>query len=194
MTERQRSTVLFFGGAGDRRSSIVYGYHRACRLDALCDRRYYEHHQGRLALRHARYALESSQALILIGHSWGADTAAQVALKLNARVNLLVGVDPVAKPLSRMMARTGRSAETKRVVTVDGGPVRRSRGDQIKAIGTRLGGGMPVVFDQPDRRIVVDHRHDDFELMFNAKGDDGLSAADFVSAVESGRVMGGAMG
>jgi len=176
MHNARHATILYIGGAGDRRSNIVCGYVARCADSADVQRHYLQHSERRRALRLARDAIADGRTLILVGHSWGADTAARVALRLDGPVELLVGVDPVAKPGGRRWTR--RSAQTRHVITVEGGPHIQGWGDVVKAMGVAFGRGVPAVFHKPDTDIHFRSRHDSFARMLHAEGEDGLSAAD----------------
>lgn len=177
-------TTLYFGGAGDDRSGIVRYFHQGRPHKAGCAHRYFLHDQASDALDYLAPLVAHGSAIILVGHSWGADTAARLAAHISAPIDLLIGVDPVAKFASRLTRVTARQPSTARVITVDGGHEINGWGDVVKTIGTVIGGGWPRVFDAPDVLIHARHRHDDFAQMLNAPGETHPSALHYLEQAE----------
>lgn len=187
MTDAPAPSVatLYFGGAGDDRSGIVRQFHDTRPQAPRVLRRYFLHHQALEARRLLARLGPAGTAIILVGHSWGADTAARIARAARQPVHLLIGVDPVAKPFSRLGGQTARSPGTARVITVDGGGEINGWGDLVKSVGLAVGGGMPDVFEVPDLLIRALHRHDDFAPMLAAPGAAHPSALAYLEKTEA---------
>lgn len=180
-----RVVTLYFGGAGDDRSGIVRHFHDHRPPVRGVHRRYFLHHQGYEARKHVQALARSGAAVILVGHSWGADAAARVAARADVPVDLLIGVDPVAKLASRLSRATARAPTTRQVITVDGGGDIHGWGDIVKNIGIVIGGGWPEVFDTPDIIIRARHRHDDFAQMLASQGAAHPSALTYLEQAEA---------
>lgn len=180
-----RVATLYFGGAGDDSSGIVRHFHdhRPPARGGL--RRYFLHHQAYEARQYVRGLARGGAAIILVGHSWGADTAARIAARADVPIDLLIGVDPVAKLTSRLSRATARTSTTRQVITVDGGGDIHGWGDIVKNIGIVIGGGWPEVFDTPDIMIRARHRHDDFANMLASKGAAHPSALAYLEQAEA---------
>lgn len=176
--------TLYFGGAGDDRSGIVRYFQETRPRKPGCAHRYFLHYQAHEALDYVAPLAATGSAVILVGHSWGADTAARLAARMATPVDLLIGVDPVAKFASRLARATARRRDTRAVITVDGGHEINGWGDIVKTIGTVVGGGWPLVFDRPDVLIRARHRHDDFAHMLNAPGETHPSALAYLEQAE----------
>lgn len=123
----------------------------------------------------------AGHALALIGHSWGADTVLRAASDLQAPAFML-GVDPVAKPVTRLTGRDGRPASAALVMHVDAAPGAYDRSDLVKAAGFITGGGTPRAFRFADSRIDTALNHWNFTGMMRARGADGLTAEDWLAA------------
>jgi pimeloyl-ACP methyl ester carboxylesterase len=176
--------TLYFGGAGDDRSGIVRYFQETRPRKSGCAHRYFLHYQAHEALEYVAPLAAAGSAVILVGHSWGADTAARLAARMTTPVELLIGVDPVAKLASRLKRATARQRDTREVITVDGGHEINGWGDVVKTIGTVIGGGWPLVFDKPDVLIRTRHRHDDFAHMLSAPGETHSSALAYLEQAE----------
>ncbi len=75
-----RPMVMFFGGAGDGTTRIVQNFYDryAAETRESTDTRYFPHDAGGTALTEVR-ALPEGYPVILVGHSWGGNTAAELA-------------------------------------------------------------------------------------------------------------------
>jgi len=180
---------VFIGGAGDESSRLVLSYAEA-RRDGLRGKRdvhYLPHWKITAAQRLVCDLASAGHPLALIGHSWGADTALRAAGALDS-LALMVGADPVAKPVTRIAARDGRPASAERVVHVDADPHTYDRSDYVKAAGFLTGGGVPRAFQSADARIETQLNHWNFAGMMKARGPDGLSAEDWLAAFPDRRI------
>lgn len=176
---------LFIGGAGDESSRLVFSYAEARRekLNGQRDVHYLPHWNVGGAKMRAREILEAGHPLVLIGHSWGADTVLRVASWLEADV-FIIGADPVAKPVTRLTARDGRPASAAQVLHVDADPPAYDRSDYVKAAGLLAGGGVPRAFKSADARIATTLNHWNFAGMMKTKGADGRTAEDWLAAFD----------
>ena len=168
---------IYIGGLGDKRlSRVVAQYVKD--LKARNPSRnigYFSHDKGIDAAEFvARYARKNAITNI-VGHSYGADTAAQVARNLSGPVNL-IGVDPVSKFGSRVVDRT---PNIKSVITVLALPIVSNsiRGDFWAQAGRATGTGwktvtihgksirLPSIFANPDNLISAPTNHNRFNVM-----------------------------
>ena len=88
---------IFVGGADDKGG--IVGNHPVLNSDSLnkntAGNNYYATHDQLDQINAQIAQLPSDQQVNLIGHSWGATTAAQAAVDNAGRINTLVTVDPV---------------------------------------------------------------------------------------------------
>jgi pimeloyl-ACP methyl ester carboxylesterase len=176
---------IYIGGAGDTRTRLVAAYadarQRKFAHEAHHDAHYFPHYASRRTLHLARRYIESGRSLVLVGHSWGGDTALRVLRALRPHsVDLLVCVDPV--PKSRLNPPPApRNAD--RVIHVDANPRHPNRSDQVKEIGQWFGGTLHRRLSVADARIVADLNHFAFSQMMLTPGEDGASAADHIEQI-----------
>ncbi|MAA80929.1 MULTISPECIES: alpha/beta fold hydrolase [unclassified Hyphomonas] len=184
---RRGTSEIYIGGAGDTRTRLVAAYAEARQRDfaheAHHDAHYFPHYALRRILNLARQHADAGRTLILVGHSWGGDTALRVLKALQPRrVDLLVCVDPV--PKSRLNPPpTPRNA--RRIIHVDARPSHPNRSDQVKEMGQWFGGTLRRRLSSADTRIVADLNHFAFAQMMLAPGEDGLSAAHHINELDS---------
>lgn len=174
---------LYFGGAADESSRLVLGYSDARRPIAEPSGRlvrYFAHYQLPAAARFAAEAERDGRALILIGHSWGADAALRLARRLE-RPALLIGADPVAKPAPPFAFWQDRPEAARFILHVDAAAEAPDRSDRVKAVGYWTGGGVPRAYRQADARIRTRLNHWNFAGMMTARGEDGRSAEDWLA-------------
>lgn len=183
-TRNRQPAEIFIGGAGDEHSRLVLSYAdtRRVRLRGERDVHYLPHWKRTAAERLATDLAQAGQAVALIGHSWGADTAVHAARRLAGAGVFLIGADPVAKPVTRIMARDTRPAGANFVLHIDAAPVAYDRSDYVKAAGILTGGGLPRLFRSADARIATRLNHWNFAGMMQARGEDGRSAEDWLQA------------
>lgn len=175
---------MYFGGAADESSRLVLGYSEARRRQfepAGRLVRYFAHYQLPAALRFAAEAAGDGRALILIGHSWGADAALRLARRLDGPA-LLIGADPVAKPAPPFSFWQARPDAARFILHVDAIADAPDRSDRVKAVGYWTGGGVPRAYREADARIATRLNHWNFAGMMTAKGEDGKSAEDWLAA------------
>lgn len=183
-TPNKPPAELYFGGAADESSRLVLSYSEARRRTAEPAGRivrYFAHYQLPAAARFADEAERDGRGLILIGHSWGADAALRLARRL-ARPALLIGADPVAKPAAALSFWQGRPSAARFILHVDAAAEAPDRSDYVKAAGYWTGGGVPRAYREADARISTRLNHWNFAGMMAAKGEDGRSAEDWLTA------------
>jgi hypothetical protein len=173
---------IYIGGAGDESSRLVlcYADWRRDKMGAHRRVEYLPHWKITAAKTLAAELVAGGHPLALIGHSWGADTVLRAAHALTSPAFIL-GVDPVAKPVSRLTARDGRPAAAALVMHVDAVPGAYDRSDLVKAAGFMAGGGTPRAFRFADTRIDTALNHWNFTGMMRARGPDGLTAEDWLA-------------
>lgn len=142
---------------------------------------YLPHWKIAAAERLANELRQGGHPVALIGHSWGGDTAVLVARRLLFPV-VVIGADPVAKPVTRITVRDARPASAMFVLHVDAAPSAYDRSDYVKAAGFISGGGLPRIFRQADIRIDTALNHWNFAGMMKAPGADGKSAEGWLQA------------
>ncbi len=142
---------------------------------------YLPHWKITASTRLARQLASEGHPLALIGHSWGADTVLRTAKALTENL-FVIGADPVAKPISRLIARDGRPATAALMLHVDAAPSVFDRSDYVKAAGVLTGGGVPRAFREADVRIRTELNHWNFRGMMQAPGADGQTAEDWLAA------------
>jgi len=178
-------TELYIGGAGDTRTRLVAAYaderQRKFAHQAHHDAHYFPHYASRRIHHIARRDAEIGRKLVLIGHSWGGDTALRVLKAMRPiSVDLLVCVDPV--PKSRLNPPPmPRNADM--IIHVDARPSYPNRSDQVKGMGQWFGGTLHRRLSAAHALIIADLNHFAFAKMMFAPGEDGLSAADHVERI-----------
>lgn len=173
---------IYIGGAGDEHSRLVLSYAeaRSTRMSGKRRVHYVPHWKTTAATRLATELASDGHPLALIGHSWGADTALRTAHAITGKV-FVIGVDPVAKPVSWLAARDVRPPSAGLIVHVDADPPAFDRSDYVKAVGFFAGGGVPNAFRMADARIDTALNHWNFRGMMQAKGSDGQTAEDWLA-------------
>lgn len=173
---------IYIGGAGDESSRLVLSY-AELRREKMRGRRevhYLPHWKITAAGTLVRDLAGRGHEIALIGHSWGADTVLRAARAGRTDV-FVMGVDPVAKPVSRITARDSRPGAAAFVVHVDANPAAYDRSDYVKAAGFLTGGGVPSAFRKADARIDTALNHWNFRGMMQTPGANGQTAEDWLA-------------
>lgn len=172
-------TEIYIGGAADTHTRLVAAFAEArqAAVSSHRDVHYVPHFASRHAYRLASHSLDTGRDLILIGHSWGCDTALRLAARLSGRVTVLVCADPVSK--SRLN-RPARPENVDHVVYIDALPVRPNRSDHVKRVGQFIGGTLKRTLAKADSRIMAPVNHFAFADMLHARGPDGASGLDWI--------------
>ncbi len=167
--------VVFVGGALDARSAIVSRFRDEFGGQIPNGRSIYVPHDGRLEILRQIGDVPYGTRIVLIGHSWGGDTAARVAAELGQRgrpVDLLVTVDPVGSagkatdnPMRADFLRSvsDGAREWINVEAVGGGSFERS--NMLAAVGGPYGDG-PREF--ATRHVQANIRHGEFGGLLRA--------------------------
>jgi pimeloyl-ACP methyl ester carboxylesterase len=100
---------IFIGGALDRDGFQPVRSSRVLDRDVYGTNYYATHTQGDQVSAFIRN-LPPNTSVNVIGHSWGGDTAAEIATENSSRISVLVTVDPVSLPISRPDFGTVRSS------------------------------------------------------------------------------------
>ena len=176
-------TEIYIGGAGDTRTRLVATFaetrQRMFAHDAHRKAHYFPHYAPHRCLKCARQAVAAGRRLLIVGHSWGGDTALRVLRSLNPEfVDLLVCVDPV--PKSRLNPPpTPRNA--RHIIHVDARPTRPNQSDSVKDLGQWIGGTLHRRLAIAHTQIVADLNHFAFAQMMASPDDNGLSAIDYIN-------------
>ena len=172
--------VLFIGGAADARFGIVRRYRQQMERELGTRNNEYFAHDERDRILQRIAAQPEGTRIVLVGHSWGGDQAAQIAARLGTEgrpVDLLVTVDPVGSGLSEGFMRRVRSGAREWInIRATGGPW-----DEESNLIARLGGrygSLPASF--ATQHIEAPFTHRDFERMLRHIGPSGGSAWDRV--------------
>jgi pimeloyl-ACP methyl ester carboxylesterase len=144
ITANSPTLVIFVGGGGDSKTSIVEGFAKSDGIKAeLGNRRieYFTHDQA-AAIMAMIAAQPRGTRIVLVGHSWGGDTVAQITAALGRQgrpVDTLITVDPVGRGLSDEFFRRVRAGSREWVNIRAGGA--GSPSDVIAAVGGTYGEG-----------------------------------------------------
>ena len=181
-TPNSAVTEIYIGGAGDTRTRLVASFAemRAHKLaHTKREAHYFPHFASRRAEQLARRHAAAGRQVILIGHSWGGDTALRLARRLAPmRIPLLVCADPV--PKSRLNPPP-RPENADHVIFIDARPTHPNRSDNIKGFGQWVCGTLKQRLAGAHTSIVADLNHFSFSQMMVAPCDDGLSALDRIN-------------
>ncbi len=182
---RRGVTELYIGGAGDTRTRLVAAYaderRRKLAHQAHHDAHYFPHYASRRIQHIARRDAEIGRRLVLVGHSWGGDTALRVLKAMRPiSVDLLVCIDPVPKSRLNPPPRP-RNADM--IIHVDARPSYPNRSDQVKGMGQWFGGTLHRRLSAAHALIVADSNHFAFSQMMFTSGEDGLSAANHIEQI-----------
>jgi pimeloyl-ACP methyl ester carboxylesterase len=143
ITAASPTLVIFVGGGGDAKSGIVSGFEDSLAVRTELGHRgtaYFANDEQAAII--ARINAEPQETrIVLVGHSWGGDTAAQAAAALGQQgrpVDTLVTVDPVGRGLSDDYLRRVR-AGSREWVNIHARAAVRDRSDAIADAGGRYG-------------------------------------------------------
>jgi|ERR1039457_4001550 pimeloyl-ACP methyl ester carboxylesterase len=167
--EPPETVVMLIGGFFDSFLRIVKGYAEE----------YRNNNSGRLVeyfswtdkdeIISAINSTPSSKQIFLVGHSFGAHTAAQVAAGSSRRIDLLVTVDPVGR---RDVGKFTQNVD--KWINVTATPANGNLSDFVAWLGGK-GGGLPV--EKAALNFSVDANHEQFAIMFNTTQSGEQSAA-----------------
>jgi pimeloyl-ACP methyl ester carboxylesterase len=164
ITASSPTLVIFVGGAADKMTGLVRNYEDEFRGSANRGHRrsaYFSNTAMDEIM--ARITAEPQETrIVLVGHSWGGDTAAQVAAALGQQgrpVDTLITVDPVGRGVSEGFLGRVRAGSREWVNIRAHGAAVRDTSDSIAALGGRYG-------DRPrghaTRHIEAPVSHDNF--------------------------------
>ncbi len=176
---------IFIGGAGDATSKVVANY--ASRHNKAYGNSVYFPHDADDEILALIDQLPTCEPINLVGHSWGADTAALVAARSPRRIDLLVTVDPVSSlavgsPFGPSYDDVAQNVDD--WVNVNAAPTKRDPSDDVADLGGKWGEG---VKGYPDTYMEVDANHRNFDEMMKAPGPGGASPQDLL--LKSGRAI-----
>lgn len=150
LPDSRQIAAIFIGGAFDDtfRAGSVVQYHRR-QEHSFTTSRYFEAGSDNTerAILDFLQTLPPDSSIRIVGHSWGAYTAAVVAAQSKRQVDLLVTVDPVTRqptnPRTPRQALTAlyraARANSARWISVDAVPLNRNNTDTIASIGGEWG-------------------------------------------------------
>ncbi len=172
----RESFVAFVGGAGDARFGIVRKFQEGNAAPAPgVITKYYSHENMEQILNDIRVQSPETR-IVLVGHSWGGDTAARVAAQLGAEgrpVDLLATIDPVGNGNSEGFFNRVRAGSREWINVQATGGSWNDRDNLIARLGNRYGSG-PQRF--ADQHISAPFGHGAFNALVRYRGADGRSA------------------
>ena len=167
--------VAFIGGGGDAETGIVREFREGARNEIAPRSTEYFAHVERARVLARIAAQPAGTRIVLVGHSWGGDTAAQVAATLGQQgrpVATLITVDPVGRGLSEDFMRRVRGGASEWINIRATGGGWDDWSNMVAALGSRYGS-----FPQgcATRHIEAPFRHADFASLLRARSGDGYS-------------------
>jgi pimeloyl-ACP methyl ester carboxylesterase len=172
--------VYIGGGGDDGWSKIVEDYADQQKSEGGRTVAYFGEHERELATNFINDAIASGSAepINIIGHSWGAATAVEVARGVNGKVDTLVGIDPVGKP--NIPNSTSAPGNVGNVVWVDNrGP--SDLGSAIAEFAGKASGAVPDAFEEAPIQITNEFGHAEFERAYQESEGPFPSAKDYVN-------------
>lgn len=170
------SYTAFVGGAADGEFGNVRDFKvNGVRVGSGGAIKYYSHDEAEKLLNDIR-AQPPGTRIVLVGHSWGGDTAAGVAARLGVEgrpVDMLVTVDPVGNGNSEDFFTRVRAGSREWINVQATGGNWHDPDNLIARIGNRYGSA-PQRF--ADQHIVAPYRHRAFDRLVGHPGADGRSA------------------
>lgn len=177
ITAASPTLVIFVGGGGDAKYRNVRDFQSSRDVIGALGQResaYFGHDEGAAIV--ARIANEPQETrIVLVGHSWGGDTAAQIAAALGQRgrpVDTLVTVDPVGVGLSDDFFRRVRGGSREWVNIRASGGANSDFSDFVAAVGGRYADG-PRAY--ATRHIEAPFTHGSFGRLLTSPDTDGVS-------------------
>jgi len=146
ITAASPTLVIFVGGGGDSKYRNVYDFQSSSDVMRDLGHRqsaYFGHDEVSAIM--TRIANEPQETrIVLVGHSWGGDTAAQIAATLGQRgrpVDTLITVDPIGRGLSDGFFQRIRAGSREWVNIRAHGSATSDFSDFVAAVGGTYGDG-----------------------------------------------------
>jgi len=181
-TSTETPWLALIGGMGDATHAATRAVH-----DTLPPgRSHYFSHLDDARLFQAAMARPPGQRLVLVGHSWGGETAARVTIRLGGAgrpVALLVTVDPVKRVLTEGFLRAVRDCAACWVNIRATGGEKLDQSNLIAALGGPWG-ERPRAF--ADRHVEAPFAHREFASLLGYRPPGGMSGWDCVLALGEG--------
>lgn len=180
ITAASPTLVIFVGGGWDAKSRLVQRFQADAQQNGLLGHRTSEYfaHDERDRIE-ARIAAEPAETrIVLVGHSWGGDTAAQVAAALGQQgrpVDTLITVDPVGRGLSDDFFNRVRAGSREWINIRAYGAARSDLSDSIARAGNPYGAAPRSYATQ---YIEAPLNHGAFEGLLGFRGTSGASGFD----------------
>lgn len=136
----KQTLVVFIGGAMDEvYRPLLNGVFIPYRLkyDAHQDVCYATHASSQQIIVLVKHWYQAGQSICLVGHSWGANTALQIARQLTVEtaVDLLVTLDPVSRRLFRRQQKKPYSVDKWMNVHIDYGQASMEYSNMVARVG-----------------------------------------------------------
>ena len=165
---------IFIGGFMDSKFRPVKGYYED-NFKSRGKSAYFEHDEGDkvIALINRITSECPNEPINVIGHSWGAETAEDVAKALPGVIDLLVTVDPV----SRWWSKGDPRPNVNEWININAGPSNRDFSDTVASVGGKWGNWPD---GKADAHYSVDASHAYFRNMMKAPY---MGAKNFVGGV-----------
>lgn len=146
ITAASPTLVIFVGGGGDSKYRNVYDFQSSSDVIRDLGHRqsaYFGHDEASAIMTRIADEAQGTR-IVLVGHSWGGDTAAQVAGALGQRgrpVDTLITVDPVGRGLSDDFFQRVRAGSREWVNIRAHGSATSDFSDFVAAVGGAYGDG-----------------------------------------------------
>ena len=177
ITAASPTLVIFVGGGGDAKSGIVRGFQESRDVVRRLGHRrqaYFGHDEGdRISTLIA--AEPEKTRIVLIGHSWGGDTAAQVASAFGQQgrpVDMLITVDPVGRGLTQDFFRRVRAGSREWVNIRARGGAASDFSDFVATMGGAYG---DAPRGQATRHFEAPFTHREFGRLLESADPSGIS-------------------
>jgi pimeloyl-ACP methyl ester carboxylesterase len=171
---RKPPVNIFVGGLRDSRSGIVRDSNS--RNSDVYGENYYAGFDDEDEINDLIKNTPSDRNINLIGHSYGGDTAANIAIQNPGRISKLVTIDPVSRIYTPEMSHVRSSVGS--WANINAQPQSRNDSDFIADGGGKWGDDVGI---SPSRHYNAPTNHDDFDGMMNFRPSNGISARDWLN-------------
>jgi thioesterase domain-containing protein len=181
ITANSPTLVILIGGGGDKTTRVVGRLLEPgpFRQDLGHRELAYFHHDQADDIMDRISAAPEATRIVIVGHSWGGDRAAQVAAAMGQRgrpVDTLITIDPVGNHTSDDYYRRVRWG-SREWINVRAVPERPNFSDRVARMGRRYG---DEPLNRATRHIRAPFNHSEFARMLRFQDASGPSALDWM--------------